>query len=387
MLRKVLAMTVALALSAGLFTGCWRSEDGASSSASHSSSQSHSASSPQSHSASGSSSAGGAVSDAVSDAGEAVSDAMSGAAGAASDMTKGDASSSAPSEADGSSSGSRAAPAAAGAEDGAWMLRLVNAANPLPEDFSVRTANIAGYENRPFDMRAADRLEAMLRDAENAGCKLYLVSGYRTVSRQAALFKRKVETFMAEGFSQQEAERQAAIEAAEKSKGETFTTESGNQATVEAPEAEEPAPDEGETNNGSNGNGGATSTGGVDWNVDRETFISTWSARIDAYLAGSPLAGQGGTFAEAAWEYGCDPRFSPAIAMVESSLGRNCFLPHNAWGWGSSSWGSWEEAIWDHVRGLATIYGGQLTYAGAQMYCPPNADHWYTSVLANMERI
>ena len=50
----------------------------------------------------------------------------------------------------------------------------------------------------------------MLRDAENAGCKLYLVSGYRTVSRQAALFKRKVETFMAEGFSQQEAERQAA---------------------------------------------------------------------------------------------------------------------------------------------------------------------------------
>lgn len=221
MLRKVLAMTVALALSAGLFTGCWRSEDGASSSASHSSSQSHSASSSQSHSASGSSSAGGAVSDAVSDAGEAVSDAMSGAAGAASDLiggagsavsdvTKGDASSSASSEASGSSSGSRAAPAAAGAEDGAWMLRLVNAANPLPEDFSVRTANIAGYENRPFDMRAADRLEAMLRDAENAGCKLYLVSGYRTVSRQAALFKRKVETFMAEGFSQQEAERQAA---------------------------------------------------------------------------------------------------------------------------------------------------------------------------------
>lgn len=185
----------------------------------------------------------------------------------------------------------------------------------------------------------------------------------------------------------EEAERQAAIEAAEKSKGETFTTESGNQATVEVPEAEEPAPDEGETNNGGNGNGGATSTGGVDWNVDRETFISTWSARIDAYLAGSPLAGQGRTFAEAAWEYGVDPRFSPAISMIESTQGRYCFLPHNAWGWGSSSWGSWEEAIWDHVAGLAIGYGGQLTYAGALKYCPPNADHWYSSVLANMQRI
>ncbi|HIY79928.1 MAG TPA: hypothetical protein IAA42_05785 [Candidatus Olsenella excrementavium] len=185
----------------------------------------------------------------------------------------------------------------------------------------------------------------------------------------------------------EEAERQAAIEAAEKSKGETFTTESGNQATVEVPEAEEPAPDEGETNNGSNGNGGATSTGGVDWNVDRETFISTWSARIDAYLAGSPLAGQGRTFAEAAWEYGVDPRFSPAISMIESTQGRYCFLPHNAWGWGSSSWGSWEEAIWDHVAGLAIGYGGQLTYAGAHKYCPPNADFWYAGVKANMERI
>ena len=147
----------------------------------------------------------------------------------------------------------------------------------------------------------------------------------------------------------------------------TFNTETGGEAQIEVPES----PD----------------AGSVDWNSDKENFISSWGARIDAYLAGSPLAGQGRTFAAAAWEYGCDPRFSPAIAMVESSLGRVCFRPHNAWGWGSSSWGSWEEAIWDHVAGLASGYGGHLTYAGAQKYCPPNADAWYSSVLANMERI
>ena len=174
----------------------------------------------------------------------------------------------------------------------------------------------------------------------------------------------------------EEAERRAALEAAQRAAAEaaaaqqeeaTFTTESGAEAPVEVPESQDP--------------------GTVDITSDKDAFVAEWSGRIDAYLAGSPLAGQGATFAEAAWEYGVDPRFSPAIATVESGNGAVCFLPHNAWGWGSSSWGSWEEAIWDHVAGLASGYGGQLTYAGAQKYCPPNADHWYTSVLANMERI
>ena len=147
----------------------------------------------------------------------------------------------------------------------------------------------------------------------------------------------------------------------------TFTTESGEQAPIEVPETSDP--------------------GTVDWSSDKESFVSSWAARIDAFLAGTPLAGQGATFASAAWDYGCDPRFSPAISMVESGGGRVCFRPHNAWGWGSSSWGSWEEAIYAHVAGLASGYGGHLTYAGAQMYCPPNADAWYSSVLAYMESI
>ena len=147
----------------------------------------------------------------------------------------------------------------------------------------------------------------------------------------------------------------------------SFSTGSGNQAEVEVPDNVDPGP--------------------IETPSEKDAYVAEWGARIDAYLAGSPLAGQGKTFAEAAWTYGCDPRFSPAIAMVESGLGAACFRPHNAWGWGNASWSSWEEAIWDHVAGLASIYGGQLTYEGAQMYCPPNADKWYSSVLANMERI
>lgn len=150
----------------------------------------------------------------------------------------------------------------------------------------------------------------------------------------------------------------------------TFTTNSGNTATIEIPEEDvTSASTEPLTTN--------TTTSEVD----------VWAARINAYLAGSPLAGYGATFANAAATYGVDPRLSPAISCIESSKGAICFLPHNAWGWGSSSWGSWESAIYDHVAGLASMYGGILTLEGAQMYCPPSYQEWYSSVLAEMGSI
>lgn len=168
----------------------------------------------------------------------------------------------------------------------------------------------------------------------------------------------------------EEAERQAALERAREAEAaqQSFTTQNGESFTV---------PDVPVTPNPPT----------IDWASDRDSFINKWTPRIDAYLGGSPLGGYGRVFAEAAWDYGVDPRFSPAISTVESSQGRATFRPHNAWGWGNSSWGSWEEAIRAHVAGLASGYGGQLTYAGARKYCPPNADAWYAAVLAGMESI
>jgi len=144
------------------------------------------------------------------------------------------------------------------------------------------------------------------------------------------------------------------------------------------------------------GNGGSTTVGGgqklptptgIDWSMSKEDFVNHWAARIDAYMAGFPLAGQGRTFAEAAWKYGVDPRFSPAISRTESTSGKYCFKPHNAWGWGSVSWGSWEEAIDAHTRGLANGYGGTISIAGAKKYCPPTWEHWYYFTLGEMNRI
>ncbi len=134
-------------------------------------------------------------------------------------------------------------------------------------------------------------------------------------------------------------------------------------------------------------NSGGDTADEVDWNSDRAAFIDEWGARIDAYLSWSTLAGYGRVFAAAAWDYGVDPRWSPAISFVESTCGAYCFLPHNAWGWGSVSWDSWEEAIYAHVAGLARGYGYTLTYEAACTYCPPNADYWYWTVLEQMESI
>ena len=131
----------------------------------------------------------------------------------------------------------------------------------------------------------------------------------------------------------------------------------------------------------------SASSGAVDWTLSYDEFIEEWTARIDAYLEGSPLAGYGRNFAEAAWTYGVDPRWSPAIACIESSKGRYCFRSYNAWGWGSVSWSSWEEAIDAHVNGLSRLYGTTLTTAAAKKYCPPTWEDWYNKVAAQMNQI
>ena len=89
-----------------------------------------------------------------------------------------------------------------------WRLRLVNAENPLPADFTVETANVEGYL---FDARAAGDLQAMLYAGREAGVDILLTSAYRTYDYQQGLFQNKVQRVMAEqGISQEQAEPIAA---------------------------------------------------------------------------------------------------------------------------------------------------------------------------------
>ncbi len=83
-----------------------------------------------------------------------------------------------------------------------------------------------------------------------------------------------------------------------------------------------------------------------------------------------PLSGHGETFAEAAWEAGIDPRWSPAISNTESTKGRVCFKSHNAWGWDQIQL---VRLGYGHPRprrrpGLG--YGFTISYSYAMRYCP-----------------
>ena len=188
------------------------------------------------------------------------------------------------------------------------------------------------------------------------------------------------EALQAAILAQQEAERlerERALAEAQAHAGEEFTTASGNTATVEIP----PSEDIGATGGGDSG------TVSTDPSVTtRDYFVQVWSGRIDNYLAGSPLAGYGYAFAEAAWDYGVDPRWSPAIAAVESSKGYYCFEPYNAWGWFAYLGSDWDSSIRAHVRGLANGYGYTLTWAAAARYCPPGSA-WYSATATQMEYV
>lgn len=125
----------------------------------------------------------------------------------------------------------------------------------------------------------------------------------------------------------------------------------------------------------------------IDFSIGHDAFVAKWGSRIDAYLEGFPLEGYGTTFAEAAWEYGVDPRWSPAISNTESTRGTNCFRPYNAWGWMGGNWSSWPEAIHAHVKGLAEGYGFTISVALAQKYCPPTYMDWYGQTVNQMTKI
>ena len=178
--------------------------------------------------------------------------------------------------------------------------------------------------------------------------------------------------------ARQEAQRKAQEEAARQAE-EADKQEQAD--SVSAPAAAEAA------GGASTGTVEAPSDDGADWASERDVFVAQWAGRIDAYLAGSPMAGTGKVFAEAAWDYGVDPRWSPAISNTESSKGLYCSGSCNAWGWGGCSWGSWEDAIRDHVAGLARGYGYTISVEAAKKYCPPNWEHWYNATLAQMNMI
>ena len=244
-------------------------------------------------------------------------------------------------------------------------------------------------------LEAQDTLTARQTQATQEAERAYQAQVDAVDAREAVVRQAQAQALA----EQQQAEEALAKAAKDAQEGKTFTNASGQQVAVtvsdkvltpapatsepkqeqkkEEPKTETPAPAPTPT----------PTVQPVETVSKRDAFINEWAPRIDAYMSGFPLGGYGRTFAEAAWDYGVDPRWSPAIACIESTKGLYCFKPHNAWGWGSVSWPDWDTAIREHIAGLSAGYGYTISPSAAQKYCPPTWEDWYASVSAEMNKI
>ena len=95
----------------------------------------------------------------------------------------------------------------AGGED--WRLLLVNAENPLPEDFAIpELTRLRG--GHAVDSRAYPELQRMMDDCRAEGLEPTICSSYRSWEKQAELFENKARSCLDQAADRQEAESLAA---------------------------------------------------------------------------------------------------------------------------------------------------------------------------------
>lgn len=88
-----------------------------------------------------------------------------------------------------------------------WALYVIGNDNPLPNDFTVEVKTVAG--ERTLDKRCADYAIQMLNDAKSQGVGLYVTSAYRSIQYQADNLQNYIGRLMAQGYTKEEATKQA----------------------------------------------------------------------------------------------------------------------------------------------------------------------------------
>ncbi|MGN1014372.1 MAG: M15 family metallopeptidase [Butyricicoccus sp.] len=89
-----------------------------------------------------------------------------------------------------------------------WKLLLVNADNPISDDYAPDLADIG--DGMQFDRRASKHLLSMIEDGQAAGYNLFVCSAYRDNDYQQTLYDRQVDKQLAAGKSRKKALRDAA---------------------------------------------------------------------------------------------------------------------------------------------------------------------------------
>lgn len=88
------------------------------------------------------------------------------------------------------------------------LLTLVNAESPLPSDWQCELVSLINGQS--VDSRAYEDLQEMMDDARAEGLEPYICSSWRSHETQEELFSEEVEKYISQGYSEAEAEIQAA---------------------------------------------------------------------------------------------------------------------------------------------------------------------------------
>ena len=86
-------------------------------------------------------------------------------------------------------------------DEESWSLILVHASNPLPDGFSVETADVG--DGHSVDKRIADSLNAMLEDCKRAGYHPLIRSSFRTRDEQQQILNERVALYREAGHSEE----------------------------------------------------------------------------------------------------------------------------------------------------------------------------------------
>ena len=94
----------------------------------------------------------------------------------------------------------------------AWNLTLVNPWNALPEDYTFTATQLVNGHS--VDERCYPDLQEMMDACRAAGLSPVICSSYRSWEKQQSLLQNKIDRLMAQGYSRDDAEAEAAREVA-----------------------------------------------------------------------------------------------------------------------------------------------------------------------------
>lgn len=93
-----------------------------------------------------------------------------------------------------------------------WNLAIINTKYPLPDSYAPTLSNAINGSNIQLDSRVSERYAEMYAAAKLSGCVLTPYSGYHSYALQETNYNRKVNFYVNQGISAEEANQKASAQ-------------------------------------------------------------------------------------------------------------------------------------------------------------------------------